>query len=481
MEKIDQHLKDQGNDKKYLKKYIKITREKMVQYYSTNDREKKELCSFKEALLRGQAPDRGLYMPLSIPSIPSKEILAFDEMKYWEIAKNVTKYLLEDEVTEDALEKICRDAYNFEVPITSLYDKKYVMRLDQGPTSSFKDFAARMMARLMQYFLKQEGKRLVILTATSGDTGGAVADAFFGMDNIDIIILYPKDEISDRQRKQMTTLGENITAIGLDAKFDNCQSIVKEAFADPDLEDIPLSSANSINFGRLLPQTVYYFYAFSRTLKKDQEQKKILFSVPSGNFGDLMGGIIASRMGLPVEKFVVAVNENDEFVKFLDSGEYEKIEPSRNCLSSAMNVGHPSNLARLVEIYGGHLDHFGNLKKKPDMEKMRKDLWSISISDARTRQTIKRAYDKYHYIMEPHGAVGWDALVSYLDENPTEVPCVSFETADPAKFPVQIRELIGVDPEMPENMKKQQEKEETLISMANDYQDFKKFLKERYL
>jgi threonine synthase len=437
------------------------------------------MMSFKQALLKGQAPDRGLYMPERIPEIPPQEIQAFSNMEYHEIAKHVANYILEDEISQQDLEEITKDAYNYDIPLIPLYENKYVMRLDQGPTASFKDFAARMMGRLMQHYLKKEGRNLVILTATSGDTGGAVADAFYKLDNIKVIILYPKNEISERQRRQMTTLGENITSLGVDAKFDDCQAMVKEAFADSDLESIPLSSANSINFGRLLPQIVYYFYAYSRIAAPTNQ--KIIFSVPCGNFGDLMGGILAKNMGLPVEKFVVAVNENDEFETFLKTGSYNKIVPSKACLSSAMNVGHPSNLTRVIDLYGGHMDEKGHLHRAPDMDKLRKDFWAISISDDLTRETIKDTYAKYKFVLEPHGSVGWAGLSAYLKENPSDLPCVSFETADPAKFPEQIQELIGINPEVPQNMKDQEEKEELLHDLANKYQDFKQYLSKTLL
>jgi threonine synthase len=365
------------------------------------------------------------------------------------------------------------------VPLIPLYDNKYIMRLDQGPTASFKDFAARMMGRLMQHFLKQKQSRLVILTATSGDTGGAVADAFYGLDNIDVIILYPQKEISERQRRQMTTLGKNVTAIGLDGKFDHCQALVKEAFADTDLAEIPLSSANSINYGRLLPQMVYYFYAYSRVAAPHNQE--IIFSVPSGNFGDMMGGLLAKHMGLPVHKFVVAVNENDEFVNFLKTGLYLKIEPSRACLSSAMNVGHPSNLARLIDLYEGHMDEKGNLHRIPDMERIRQDIWGISIADDHTRTIIKSAYEKFQYTLEPHGAVAWGGLEMYLEQNPSDLPCVAFETADPAKFPELIREVLGLEPPLPLSMEQQASKQEFLKDLPNNYQQFKQFLIDKYL
>lgn len=448
-----------------------------MHFYSTNHKAPK--VTFREALLIGQAPDRGLYMPVNIPKIPFDVISSFADLPYPKIAQTVASYIVENDIPPEILEQITKDAYTYAVPLDQIYGNKYVMRLDQGPTASFKDFAARMMARIIQYFLKQDNKKLVILTATSGDTGGAVADAFYHLENIRVVVLYPEKEISAPQRKQMTTLGDNVIAIGVNGKFDDCQALVKEAFADQELSKIPLSSANSINFGRLLPQSVYYFYAYSRLIPKNNAE--IIFSVPSGNFGDLMGGLLAKKMGLPVNKFIAAVNENDEFPRFLSSGLYNKIVPSKNCLSSAMNVGHPSNLARLVDIYGGHMDEKGNLIKAPNMEELKRDIWSISISDEETRKTIKSVYDTYKFILEPHGAVGWAGLQAYLKQYPSELPCVSFETADPAKFPEQIQEMIHITPSLPNQMQLQATKKEYMISLSVHYSDFKSFLKKEFL
>jgi threonine synthase len=356
------------------------------------------------------------------------------------------------------------------VPFDTVAYLKYIMRLDQGPTASFKDFAARMMARLMRYYLEKEGKELLILTATSGDTGGAVADAFHNVKNVKVIVLFPNKEVSVRQRKQMTTLGDNITAIAVGGKFDDCQALVKQAFADPELQHLPLSSANSINFGRLMPQTIYYFYAYSRLTSGLGE--KITFSVPSGNFGDLMGGVIAREMGLSVSKFIVATNENDEFPKFLKTGQYFPIVPSRNCLSNAMNVGHPSNLARLIWLYGGNMDASGNLLNLPDMDKMREDFLAVSIDDRITKYTILKTYEERDLLIEPHGAV---ALAALEKIDPDGV-CVSLETAHPAKFPETLYNLVGFDPELPECMKKNEGKEEKYLEIENNYGEFKGLL-----
>ena len=449
-----------------------------IKYYSTNLKAPK--VSFREALLKGLAPDRGLYMPEIIPQFSMSEIDAFSKMSYFEIAYQVIKKFLDTELPDDQLYALVKDAYNYDVPLEKVYENKYVMRLDQGPTASFKDFAARMMGRLINYYLSLENRQLIILTATSGDTGSAIANAFYGLDNIKVVVLYPEKEVTPRQRKQMTTLGENIQIISIDGKFDDCQALVKQAFSDHELEFLNLSSANSINIGRLVPQTVYYFYAFAK-LRSGKADDKIVFSVPSGNFGDMMGGMLAMKMGLPVRKFIIATNENDEFPILLHKEFYTKIEPSRNCISSAMNVGHPSNLSRLIALYGGVMDEKGEISQQPDFELMKKELFATSIDDALTRKTINDTYNKYYVLLEPHGAVGWAGLESYiknypLEDNPEQL-FVSLETAHPAKFPDEINKILGIDPEMPESLKGIENKQEIILKVDNNYNAFKNFLK----
>jgi threonine synthase len=448
---------------------------KPIVYYSTNLNAKP--VTFREALLKGMAPDRGLYMPQEIPELSSEELRSLAGKDYYEIAYAIGKKFLSSDIPDEDLLAIVKDAYKFPVPLENAYDGKYVLRLDQGPTASFKDFAAQMMGRLMQYFLKQENRNLLILTATSGDTGSAIANAFYGLDNIKVVVLYPEKEVTDRQRRQMTTLGKNIQIISLDGKFDDCQAMVKRAFADPELEYLQLSSANSINIGRLLPQTMYYFYSFA-----NQKNDTVIFSVPSGNFGNLMGGLIAKKMGLPVKKFVVAVNENDEFPKFAGSGIYEKIVPSKNCISCAMNVGHPSNLARLVALYGGQMDEKGNVSKSPDFDLIQNHMYAISISDEETKATIKQAYQDRQLLLEPHGSVAWSGLSHYLEDHreDKEHVCISLETAHPAKFPEEIQEILALDPELPPSLKGLEEKEEFLEKINNDYEEFKNYLMKNY-
>ncbi len=447
----------------------------MIKYYSTN--KKSELISFKEALIKGQAPDKGLYMPSYIPKISSAKIAAMKDMPYWKIAFVVTNEFLRNEIPENDLKRITKESYNYDILLEQVDGKIYIMRLDQGPSASFKDFAARMMARLMQFYLKKERKKLIILVATSGDTGGAVANAFYGLRNLRVAVLFPKKEVSERQKKQMTTLRKNITAIAVEGKFDDCQALVKQAFADSELAYLNLSSANSINFGRLLPQTVYYFYTYSRLAKKGEE---VIFAVPSGNFGNLMGGLIAKRMGLPVYKFIAAVNENDEFPKFLETGEYQPIKPSKNCISNAMNVGHPSNLARLIDLYGGQMDEKGVFHKMPDLNLLKQDIFSISISDKKTIATMKEVYQKYGVILEPHGAVGWAGLEIFLSKENNSLLSISLETAHPAKFPEEIKKTLGIEPKLPENLKGLKNKKERFENISSNYKDLKQLLKDKF-
>lgn len=443
-----------------------------IRFFSTSGSSEK--VDFRRALLVGQAPAKGLYMPDKIPPIPLDKIMQFSQMSYPEIAYEVVKPHLENSVEDNALRAMLKDAYNYDVPVESVYDWKYILRLDRGPTCSFKDFAARLMARLMQYFLIQDGRDMLILTATSGDTGSAVAHAFFGLENIRVVVLFPEKEVTERQRRQMTTLGKNIYPLAVEGKFDDCQALVKQAFSDQDLKSLNLSSANSINIGRLLPQAVYYFYAYSRVAL---EGEKVVFSVPSGNFGDLMGGLIALKMGLPIHKFIAATNENDEFPNFMKTGIYEPIRPSRNCISNAMNVGHPSNLARLFCLYGGQMDETGRVSRQPDLQAMRRELYAVSITDEETRNTISDVYRQHKVLLEPHGAVGWAGLMKYLEECGDWSPCVSLETADPAKFPDEIVRATGVNPPLPQAMAKLDELEEHFQRMDGNYSSLKGYLK----
>lgn len=448
----------------------------IIRYHSTNL--KAPEVSFSEALLKGLAPDGGLYMPSSIPTVTARELESFPSKKYHEIAYCILDKFLGNETDSEELMALCHDAYNFDVPIERVSERNYIMRLDHGPTASFKDFAARMMSRLMQYYLSLNNQHLTILTATSGDTGSAVASAFYGLKNIDVIILFPGEEVSLMQRKQMTTLHGNIKVIAIEGKFDDCQRLVKKAFMDPALAKINLSSANSINIGRLLPQSVYYFYAWSRVSSRADE--KAVFSVPSGNFGNLMGGLIAKKTGLPVRQFIIATNGNDEVPEFLRTGTYKAINPSKNCISSAMNVGHPSNLPRVISLYDGVMDENGNITKAPDLKKMRSDLFAVSVTDEDTRRTIADVYRKYSILLEPHGAVAWNGIIKYYEHNKKNQSgkqlSISLETAHPAKFPEELKQIINSEPPLPLSLEGLDKKVENYVTLENNYDLLKNFI-----
>ena len=446
-----------------------------LKFYSTNHRAPH--VSLPEALLTGQAPDRGLYMPEIIPLISPGELLSLKNKSYPEIAQFVLSKYTAGTVIHKELPALCRNAYDYDVPLQHVRDRIWLMRLDQGPTASFKDFAARMMACMFGVLRKDADTPLIVLTATSGDTGSAIAHAFHRIPNIQVMVLFPPDEVSDRQRRQMTTLGGNITVVALDGQFDNCQALVKQAFADPHLNSIDLTSANSINIGRLLPQSVYYIYAYIRLAEPGEP---VTLCVPSGNFGNMMGAVLAGRMGIPIKKIVIATNANDEVPVYFDTEKYRKIEPSRVCISNAMNVGHPSNFARVVDMYGGWMDETGLIHKEPDMQKMRDDLWSVSITDSETRDTIRKAWNEHRLLLEPHGAVGWAGLSRYIDQSGDNSLMVSVETAHPAKFPEEIENCLGFEPEVPESLRAVESKPEQIITLDNDYSHFQKLIINRY-
>lgn len=462
-----------------------IMRKIGIQYYSTNSfgegiggiKPFKKLVSFKEALLQGQAPDEGLYMPEKTRRLP-KGILngKFGRLSYAETALAVTWAFLEKEIPKPLLKRIIEDAYDFPTPIEHVKGLRYVMRLDQGKTASFKDYAARLMARLMSA-LRDSGERLNVLVATSGDTGSAVGEAFKGVDGINVVIFYPRHEVSQRQKKQLDTIGENVKAVSVAGKFDDCQDLVKTAFSDPDLAHLNLTSANSISFGRIMPQIIYYVYAY---LQLALDGEDIVFSVPSGNFGDALGCEYARRMGLPVSMLITATNGNDEFPKFMETGIYQPKKPSMNCLSNAMNVGHPSNLARFFDLYGGTVDRYGQVHKMPDIDRMRKNIFAVSVSDQETEDAIVGAYQDYGVILEQHGAVGWVGLERYLEYAKMYLPdpplSVCVETAHPAKFPDMITKLLGITPELPANLRDIDSRTGEPDYLDNDYKLFKQYL-----
>lgn len=443
-----------------------------ISFHSTNYRAPK--TDFFTAVITGQAPDRGLYMPERIPRIDKADLRKFSGAPYFETANFVLRLFL-DGISDEALLAKCKKAYSFRPRLEKASGKKHLLWLDTGPTASFKDFAAQMMSPLMGHKLKR-GEKLFILTATSGDTGSAIANAFHNIPNIEIIILFPINEVTPNQRKQMTTLGGNVRTIAVNGKFDDCQAMVKEAFADPRLQKLSLSSANSINIARLIPQSVYFIWAYTQLAKEMSEE--VIFSIPSGNFGDMMGAILAWKMGLPIKKLIVATNANDEFPAFMKSGKYGMISPSRMCISNAMNVGHPSNLTRLIDVFGGRMDEKGNLLKAPDMEKMRGLIHAVSVSDENTRKCIADTYKKESIVLEPHGAVAWYALEEFLKEHKeeNETLCVSLETANPAKFPEEINKILGISPEIPESLSKLDKLKENYIRMEAGYDGFYQYL-----
>ncbi len=451
-----------------------------IRYYSTNRTLINNsgimpfagLVTFKEALLAGQAPDEGLFVPDSIPKLSLNDIHSLKGKPYREAALLVAKAFLANEFSPEVLTKVVFDAYNYPVPLEEVYPRSYVLRLDQGPTASFKDFAARMMARLMSH-CRPQGERLNVLVATSGDTGSAVGHAFHDVTGIDVTILYPTEEVSLRQKKQLDTIGGNVQSLSIHGKFDDCQNLVKQAFSDPELAKFNLTSANSINFGRILPQSIYYVYAYAQLAVPGEQ---IVFSVPSGNFGNALGCEYARRMGLPVAKLVMPTNENDEFPQYLETGIYRKVAPSRACISNAMNVGHPSNLARFFELYGGTVDRAGLVHCYPAIETMRKHIFSVSITDEETRQTIKNIYEHYRIVLEQHGAVGWAGLEAYRSATADKNLAVSLETAHPAKFPEEIEKLLGIIPELPASMKDIDLRQGNAIAMINNYDNFSNYL-----
>jgi len=391
------------------------------------------------------------------------DMIALRDKPYWQAALLVSRAFLSDEFPFAVLEAIVKDAYNFPVPLEAVYPRAFVLRLDQGPTASFKDFAARMMARLMSN-CRPPGERLNILVATSGDTGSAVGEAYKGVSGIDVTILYPAGEVSLMQKKQLDTIGGNVQAICVEGKFDDCQNLVKEAFADRELARFNLSSANSINFGRILPQIVYYVYAYAQLAGAGEE---VIFSVPSGNFGDALGCEYARRMGLPVARLIMPTNENDEFPLFLETGIYRKVSPSRACISNAMNVGHPSNLARFFELYGGTVDRAGVVHRYPDLDEMRRRIFSVSVTDDETRRMIKSVYERYHVIL---------GLEAYFRKTGDSRLAICLETAHPAKFPEEIKSLLDIDPELPESMKGLVHREGSAVNLSKDFASFKKYL-----
>ncbi len=437
----------------------------MIKYYSTNGKSKK--VSFKEALLSGLAPDKGLYMPERFPLL-NEDI--FKKNNFPEMGFEIAKLIIDGEISDINLKQIVFDALNFQAPVINLHDNIYILELFHGPTAAFKDFAARFMSRTMSYFLKEENKKVTIIVATSGDTGSAVAKGFYKIPNIDVIILYPKNKVTFLQEKQLTTLGENITALEVRGTFDDCQHMAKEAFIDKELNaKINLSSANSINIGRLFPQSFYYVWAYTQVVK--DEKGKVIFCTPSGNFGNLTGGVIAKKMGLPVESFIAATNINDVVPEYLITGVYKPRE-SIQTYSNAMDVGNPSNFARILDIY----------KTKDNIVK---DIIGFKVTDQETLNVIKDIYKKYNYIFDPHTAVGYKAIMDYYSDNNSSknkdvnLPVILLSTAHPAKFNEIIKEAIGKEVPVPPVLKEALIKEKHSIEIDNNLKSLKEYLLSR--
>jgi len=453
-----------------------------ITYYSTNSPD--ERINFETALLRGMAPDYGLYMVSrkELPQISIDKLMAMPFMSYAQIAFEVLYPFLGSVVPERVLRSLLNDAYREDIIPTDVQlvtGRTHIMWLTKGPTYSFKDYAARFFGRMLNYFLGVRRLRRVVVVATSGDTGGAVADALYGLKNIDNIVFFPKGSISEGQRRQMTTLMNNIYAFEVNGDFDVCQVLAKTILGDQDFaEELfndreRFTSANSISLGRLLPQAVYPFYAYSRIA---DNMEPIIASIPSGNFGDMMGTVLAKGMGLPISRIIAGVNENTEFPEFLETGRYE-VRPSVKSPSSAMIVSHPSNLARLIDFYGGHMYDErdpgtekivkpGVIDRMPDMDEMRRDIFSMGVTNPQHFETMKEVYDRYGVVLDPHGAVGWRTLEIYLGGRHTE-PAVVYETADPGKFPEDVERAIGIEPDLPPGMQRQAKMHERIYSIES--------------
>jgi len=431
-----------------------------MKYYSTNN--KQNIVSFEAAVMAGLADDGGLFMPCEIPKLDNTFFSSLQSFSFQEIAFHVAEKFIEEEITKKNLENIISEAINFPAPLFKLDDNLSILELFHGPTLAFKDFGARFMAKTMGHFVSKRGDELNILVATSGDTGSAVAYGFYDTPGINVFILYPKGKVSLIQEKQLTTLDKNITTLEIDGTFDDCQSLVKKAFVDQELnERMNLSSANSINIARLLPQSFYYIEAYKQIEDKNRET---VFSVPSGNLGNLTAGLIAKKLGLPINKFIGAVNSNTVFAEYVNEGKFNP-RPSFQTLSNAMDVGNPSNLARIQELYSNVL------------EDVRLDIYSESNSDEYTRRGIREVFQKYNYIIDPHGSVGYFALKNYIEKNSlNDYNAVVLETAHPAKFKDVIEEELKTIVDIPERLAVCMNKEKKTIELSSNYQDLKDYL-----
>lgn len=430
-----------------------------MKYYSTNKQTPE--VSLQEAVVKGLAPDKGLYMPEKIKTLPQSFFDKIGNMTFQEIAYTVADAFFGEDVEPDTLKDIVYDTLNFDTPVVGVTENIYSLELFHGPTLAFKDVGGRFMARLLSYFIKKQGQKDVkVLVATSGDTGSAVANGFLGVEGIHVYVLYPKGKVSQIQESQFTTLGENITAIEIDGTFDDCQALVKTAFLDEELnKKLNLTSANSINVARFLPQSFYYFYAYAQ-LAKQGKAKNIVFSVPSGNFGNITAGLIAKRMGLPIKRFIAANNSNDIFYEYLQTGEY-KPRASVQTIANAMDVGDPSNFARVMDLYDKLAD------------KVKQDISGQWYNDESIRKTLKDTYTHTDYLLDPHGACGYQALIDELQPQETGI---FLETAHPAKFLETVEDIIGKPVSIPQKLQAFMKGEKQNISMGKGFEELKPFL-----
>jgi threonine synthase len=429
-----------------------------MNYYSTNNKNQK--VSLREAVIQGLAPDNGLYMPEHIPALPSPFFESLHKFSFQDIGFQVAKNLIGDDIPTDELKRIVDHTIQFDAPLVEIEKNVYSLELFHGPTLAFKDFGARFLSGLLGYFANQQDKKITILVATSGDTGSAVANGFFNVPGTKVIVLYPSGKVSDIQEKQFTTLGGNITSLEIDGTFDDCQRLVKQAFMDEELKQkLFLTSANSINIARLIPQSFYYFYAYAQLQDKHSD---IVFSVPSGNFGNLTAGLFAKRMGLPIHKFIAATNRNDIVPNYLQTRQFSP-RPSVQTISNAMDVGNPSNFARMLDLY------------QNDFESLSSDVVGCHYSDEQTNQAMGEVFKNRNYILDPHGAVGYLGLKEYLISNPSSIG-IFLETAHPVKFGEVVERAIDQSVEVPERLNWFLKKEKQSIKMTGSFEELKMFL-----
>lgn len=430
-----------------------------MKYYSTNKNAPD--ATLEEAVVKGLAADRGLYMPAEIKKLPVSFFEEIDKLSFQEIAYRVADAFFGSDIPAETLKQIVYDTLSFDVPAVKVKDDIYSLELFHGPTLAFKDVGARFMARLLGYFIRKEGKKQVnVLVATSGDTGSAVANGFLGVEGIHVYVLYPKGKVSEIQEKQFTTLGNNITAIEVNGTFDDCQALVKSAFMDKELnEHMQLTSANSINVARFLPQAFYYFYAYAQ-MKKLGKADNLVICVPSGNFGNITAGLFGKYMGLPVKRFIAANNRNDIFYQYLKTGNYSP-KPSVATIANAMDVGDPSNFARIYDLYGG------------SHEAIKKDISGETYTDEQIRETVQAVYNETGYLLDPHGACGYRALAEQLQPGETGV---FLETAHPAKFLQTVESIIGVEVQIPEKLQAFMKGQKESVPMEKDFASFKSYL-----